>query len=167
LAIFATPGSKPNELIGESRRLAFAQVIAAARLLRQFRLETVALYGEYLEGGDSCGWVGTMRILRDRCEPTGCVKKLLVPWFANLIVFLACTLALSIPILDSVGLRITSAVTSGWHLTYLTIGLVLVWLISVLLGCAREHEAAWLCFLDSIGVPAIVTALVYGAKTFS
>jgi hypothetical protein len=90
-----------------------------------------------------------------------------VPWFANLIVFLACTLALSIPILESVGLRITSAVTTGPHFTYLTFGLALVWLFSVIFGCAREHEAPWLCFLDSIGVPAVVTALVYGAKALS
>jgi hypothetical protein len=80
------------------------------------------------------------------------------------IVTIACTLALFIPALDSMGLKLNSAVSFGKNLTFYTVLIVLAWFVSIIIGCLRRHEEVMVCFIDSFGLPGIVTAGIYAAK---
>jgi len=41
---------------------------------------------------------------------------------------------------------------------------VLAWFVSIIIGCLRRHEEVMVCFIDSFGLPGIVTAGIYAAK---
>jgi hypothetical protein len=103
-----------------------------------------------------------MKLRQTKCDVHGCCHNRLVRPWAILLVMITCTVSLGPAILTSVGLTINSSIAANFKVTFLTIGLVFALFISIVLGSVREHENEWFCFLDSVGLPALVAALFFG-----
>jgi hypothetical protein len=104
---------------------------------------------------------------RPRCATEGCGSECLTPATAAPVVVFAATLALFVPFLDSMGVKLNSSLTEGLQLTYLAIFVLVAWAASIALGCLRRHEDGLVCFFDSLGRPGLITAGIYGVKIFS
>jgi hypothetical protein len=70
------------------------------------------------------------------------------------------TLALFIPILESVGINLNSPVTTPVGISYNLLGYIFVWSLAVIVGCVRKHENEIWCLVDSFGIPGIVAIAV-------
>jgi len=57
-----------------------------------------------------------------------------------------------------------SSVTANFNITYLTIVLAVVLLVSIIVGGTREYENELFCIIDSSAIPAIAAAAFFGAK---
>ena len=102
-----------------------------------------------------------------RCDLANCKGDCLKPKSAAPVVIFACTLALFVPFLDSTSVKLTSVVSEGLKFTYLSLFIVVSWLTAIVIGCLRRHEDALVCFLDSMGMPGLITAGIYGVKIFT
>lgn len=98
---------------------------------------------------------------RPRCSVSGCRSECLHPFIAAPIVVLACSLALYVPLLGSTGFKLTEVIARDPKFTYLSVLIGLAWIASILISCLRRHEDIVNCFLDSFGIPGLVTAVVY------
>lgn len=101
---------------------------------------------------------------RKRCEVPGCGTECLAPWVAAPIVVGACSLALFVPFLDSVGGSLSSTVTWGTKLTFWTIIIVVTWAISIAVGVFRRHEDVMFCLIDALGLPGALVAIMLAVK---
>ena len=101
----------------------------------------------------------TMPVKRSRCSrQAGCGSECLTPQTAAPLVVVACTLALFVPFLDSMGVKLNSILSWGPQFTYLSVFIVIAWLGAIVIGCLRKHEDIFTCFIDSFGIPGIITA---------
>lgn len=101
---------------------------------------------------------------RPRCEVDGCRAECLAPWVAAPIVIGACSLALFLPFLNSLGLSLSSSPTWGTKFTFWTIIIAIVWLISVAVGVFRRHENVMFCLIDTFGIPGVLVAIMVAVK---
>lgn len=101
---------------------------------------------------------------RPRCGVAGCATECLAPWVAAPIVVGACSLALIVPFLDSIGVSLSSAVTLGTKITFWTIIIGVTWAVSVAVGVFRRHEDVMFCLIDALGVPGAVVAIMLAVK---
>lgn len=99
-----------------------------------------------------------------KCETANCQVRCLNPSGAALVVVIACTLALAVPFLRSMGVELQSAISSGVNITWLSIGIAAVWLVSIYIGCKRKHEHPVECFFDALGIPAVILAVTIALK---
>lgn len=101
---------------------------------------------------------------KPRCAHHGCMNECLQLWIVAPIVIFGVTLALFLPFLSSIGVKITSKILANWNFTWLTAFIIMAWFASVLIGCLRRHENEYVCFVDAIGLPGLVTGLFYAIK---
>lgn len=104
---------------------------------------------------------------RVRCPvaPPDCHNEWVAAWLVPYLVMLACLLVLIIPILNSMGITLKTAVAlSGMQPTFETAVLGLVLFVSFLLGIFRKHEHEWFCFLDSLSIPGLLFGVIYVVK---
>jgi hypothetical protein len=92
-----------------------------------------------------------------------CPGECLDPNTAMKIVVLTTTLAMAVPILDSLGLSMGPLVPPA-RFTFEFFIYVIVWLLAIVVGCARKHDNEVWCLIDSFGIPGIV-AVAVGLKT--
>ena len=105
-----------------------------------------------------------MPLRQTKCTTPGCPHKRLTWWWSTILVSAVCGLVLCVPILGSMGLTINSSLTASFRITFLTIVLAVMLLISIVMGTSRQHENEWFCIIDSVAIPAIVAAVFFGAK---
>lgn len=74
---------------------------------------------------------------------------------------MAARVALFLPFLNSLGVSMSTGVKDPIRATFLTYFVILVWVGTILVGCLRRHENEQICFMDSIGLPSILTATIY------
>jgi len=79
---------------------------------------------------------------------------------AAFIVTIVATLILAKPTLESTGILLDSAFSTPFTIKFVTLSYVAGWVIAVVLGSTRKHESTMWCFIDAIGIPVAVAALV-------
>jgi hypothetical protein len=75
------------------------------------------------------------------------------------IVVLTTTVAMAVPMLDSLGLSM-GPVAAPPQVTFGFFLYLFVWLLAIIVGCARKHENEVWCLIDSFGIPGIVAVAV-------
>jgi len=94
------------------------------------------------------------------CHVTGCGAKCLRPSIAAILVVLVASGILAKPVLNSLGVQLSSVVAAPLTLTYGFLLYVGVWMLAVFLGVTRKHENALWCAVDSAGIPAVAALAV-------
>lgn len=107
---------------------------------------------------------GLMFAKQTRCPAAGCKHECISPWLAAILVFVACTVALFAPFLSSIGVTVGSRIALPTGATWLTPIVILIWVVSVLVGCARRHEQELTCLIDSLGIPGVLLVIFYSVK---
>lgn len=96
-----------------------------------------------------------------RCKEGCCKVEAVDPWIAAILVVSAATASLASPFLKAAGISDMSGLViynGGDIIRELALGGS--WILSVVLGVTRSHENALFCFVDSVGIPAILQAII-------
>jgi len=96
---------------------------------------------------------------RKRCAHGACSSGCMGAGMAAIFVVCAATLACLSSFLRSVGVPLSSDISTGFHLTWVSFVIILVWMVSIGFNVRRKHEDALWCFVDSVGLPTIVLSL--------
>jgi uncharacterized membrane protein YczE len=99
-----------------------------------------------------------------RCNHGECRSECLPLWVVALIVIIVSTLALLFPLIDTLGFAPNSGLFFGITPSGPAVGLVLVWVLAVLVGCRRKHESEFGCIIDSFGVPGFFGSAIFFSK---
>lgn len=96
---------------------------------------------------------------RKRCVHGTCGSDCIGASTAAVLVIAAATIACVASFLSSAGVPFTATISTGFHLTYVSLMIIVTWLVSIVLNITRKHESVIWCFIDSIGIPAILLSL--------
>ena len=95
------------------------------------------------------------------CANLDCQKDALHKGLAVVVAYLTSALALSIPLVRSLGGEVTGAINvAGLELSFLTIILFIVWLLSGIVGSVERHSNIVLCVINSLGFPGFILTLL-------
>ena len=95
------------------------------------------------------------------CPNPGCQKDTVHVGWAIIVSYLTGALALSIPLVRSVGGEVTGAINvAGLEFSFLTVILLVVWLLSGIVGAVERHSNIVLCVISSLGFPGLILTLL-------
>jgi hypothetical protein len=94
------------------------------------------------------------------CDRQYCKGRCVPPFLAAIIVTIVASVILAKPTLETTGIKLDAAVSTPFTFTFDTLIYVAGWLIAIMLGSTRKHENTIWCFVDAIGIPVAVAALV-------
>jgi hypothetical protein len=100
-----------------------------------------------------------------RCTTYRCSSRCLNPIYAAPLVVFASTLALGGLFIESTGMKVEGGISLGTF-SFASVFLILAWLAAIVIGCIKKHEDGLWCFIDSFGIPGVITAGVYGLRAF-
>lgn len=103
-------------------------------------------------GGRPVPWFGA----RKRCDCDGCASTCLGAGTSASFIIAAVTLACLSSFLSAVGVPINSSISTGFRFTWPAGAIIIVWALSIAFNVWRKHEDPLWCFIDSIGIPAVL-----------
>lgn len=95
------------------------------------------------------------------CSSTSCPKEALGGLSTVILSYLAGALALTVPLLNSMGAEVKGTVNfTGVNISWLSILIVMVWLLSGIMGSAERHGNAFMCVTHALGLPGLLLAVL-------